>query len=405
MGKVVMVKENQEVSTSDKKPPAVGSVRNIGEPLRFANVDSLAGFSAEPGNKGQKIEVWTKLALTSDEPLFHQLVENLAGFINHMAKQAGKAVNLRRADTVLLIMKPDNTCELWLDKAAVSLKCSVKRSMKAGTVVFEHDIADITGMSFPCIEFGEKDKVLCLFRQDWRFGFAFDMNFDEKLDVEGFEKILGTLYRQIRYKHLYDALGDIELFDRLLSTGWFPFVEIINSEFKDVLYHCEAGFDVAELEERLVAKFDAPRMERILERWLSKPHFISKQELLKAAITAFNNREPIAVIKILLTEIEGILNEAHRAAHVGQGAKLKDLLEFAEASAERKAGGPNTLLFPKAFGQYLRKFTFANFNPVTQTGMASSRHAVGHGAAPQEGYTITRALQAILTLDQLAFYT
>ncbi|MDP1948909.1 MAG: hypothetical protein Q8L77_15565 [Nitrospirota bacterium] len=40
-----------------------------------------------------------------------------------------------------------------------------------------------------------------------------------------------------------------------------------------------------------------------------------------------------------------------------------------------------------------------------QTGTAGSRRAVGHGAAPRESYTMPRALQAILTLDQLDFYT
>ncbi|MFB2707243.1 hypothetical protein [Marinobacter shengliensis] len=393
------------MAVSDDKTAAAGSVRNIGEPLRFENIESLAGFSAEPGKDGQNIKIWTRLALTSDEPLFHRLVDSLAGVINHMANQAGTTVNLRSADTVLFILKPDDSAELWLDKAAVSLKCVVNRSMKAGTAIFERDIADVRGMRFPCVEIGEKDKILCLFRQDWRFGFAFDMNPDEKIDLEEFEATLGTLYRQMRYKHLYDALDDVALFDRLLLSGWFPFAEIITSEFKEVLNHCEAGFDLEEIEEKLVKKFDEKRMEKILERWLAKPHFGAKQELLKAAIAAFNNREPIAVIKILLTEIEGVLNEAHRAAHNGQGAKLKGLLEFAEKSAERKAGGSNTLLFPRAFGRYLREFTFANFDPVTKTGSANSRHAVGHGAATQESYTITRALQAVLTLDQLAFYT
>nr|VFK23103.1 MAG: hypothetical protein BECKLFY1418C_GA0070996_11344 [Candidatus Kentron sp. LFY] len=391
------------MNTSDDTP-RIGDVRNIGEPLRFANVEPLAGFSAEPAKKGQQVKVWTRLALTSDEPLFHRLVKDLARVIHHMAQQAGTAVDLRRADTVLLIFKPDDSAELWVDTAAVSLWCMPKRAMKAGEVVFEEDIVDVTGMYFPCVDFGEGDKVFCLFRQDWRFGFAFDTTAG-KLDIEGFTTTLGTLYRQMRYKHLYDALGEAALFDRLLATGWFPFVEIINAEFKDILSHCEAGFDIAEIEEKVVAKFDTPRTERILERWVAKPHFGAKAELLKEAITAYNNRKPISVIKILLTEIEGILKEAYRAAHDGQVAKLKDLLAFAEASAERKVGGSNTLLFPKAFGRYLNKYTFANFDPSAQTGTAGSRHAVGHGAASQESYTMVSALQAILTLDQIAFYT
>jgi hypothetical protein len=401
----IMTNGQAEAPASLEPASIMGSFRNIGEPLRFTNVEPLAGFSAEAAKGGQQIRIWTKLALTSDEPLFHRLVENLANVISHMAKQAGLGVNLRRADTVLLVLKPDATAELWVDTAAVSIRCAIKRAIVAGTVVFEHDIADVTGMSFPCVTFGMADKVLCLFREDWRFGFAFDMNPEGKLDLEGFTTTLGTLYRELRYKHLYDAISEPAVFDNLLTAGWFPFVEIISAEFRDLLHHCEAGFNIGEVEDKIIAKFDDARMQRILERWVAKPHFAAKADLLSAAISAFRNKEPVAVIKILLTEIEGVLNDAHRAVHGGQGAKLKDLLTFAEVSAERKAGGSNTLLFPKAFGRYLREHTFANFDPIAQTGTAGSRHAVGHGAASQDSYTMPRALQAVLTLDQLAFYT
>lgn len=396
----------KQEETAELSAPAqvLGSVQNIGEPLRFSNVENLAGFSAEAGRGGETIKIWTKLALTSDEPLFHRLVESLADVVESMARKAGIAVNLRRADTTLLILKPDATAELWLDTAAVSLRCTVKRSMSAGAVIFDHDIADITGMSFPMVTFGEADKVLCVFRQDWRFGFAFDMNSDGKLDLEGFTSTLGALYRQLRYRHLYDALNHQVTFERLIAAGWFPFIEIISAEFKRLLDHCEAGFDFPDIEDEIIAKFDDARMTRILERWLSKPHLNQRAELLRAAISAFKSREPIAVIKILLTEIEGILNDSYRGVNNGQGAKLKGLLEFAEASAERKAGGSDTLLFPAAFARYLREYTFANFDPVSKTGAAGSRHAVGHGEAPQESYTMSRALMAVLTVDQLAFY-
>ncbi len=400
-----MAEKHHDASVSKNPLHAVGSVRNLGEPIRFSNVEPLAGFSAEAAKAGERVKVWTTLALTSDEPLFHRLVESFTNVIRHMAEQKGVGVQLGRAETVLFVLKPDATAELWLDTAAVAIRCRIKRAVTAGTVIFEQDIADITGMTFPCVTFGDGDKAICLFRQDWRFGFAFDMNPDGEFDVESFATTLGTLYRSMRYKHLYDALGTPQMFDRLLSAGWFPFVEIITTEFSSLLNHCEAGFDLAELEELVIAKFDDERIRRIFDRWSAKPHFAAKAHLLEEALTAFRNRQPVAVIKILLTEIEGILNDAHRANHGGQGAKLKDLLAFVQASAEHKAGGSDTLLFPKAFGQYLREHTFAKFDPISQTGTAGSRHAVGHGAASQDSYTMSRALQAILTLDQLAFYT
>lgn len=386
-------------------PPVVGTVRNIGEPLRFKDVEPLAGFSAEAVTGGGIVKVWTRLALTSDQSLFHHLVENFAGVVNHMAQKAGVAVNLHSADTVLLVLKPDNTAELWVDTAAVTVRCAVKRDLEAGSIVFENDIADITGMGFPCVEFDEKDKVLCIFREAWRFGFAFDMNPNGKLDLESFITTLGTLNRELRYRHLYQAIADEALFARIVGSGWFPFIEIIASEFKELLHHGEAGIDLADIEPAIIAKFDQGRLQHMLKRWLAKPHFAAKSDLLKEAVEAFVSGKPATVIKILLTEIEGILNDAHRGAHGGKGAKLKELLAFAEASAAQRAGGSNTLLFPVAFGRYLAQNTFANFDPVAATGTAASRHAVGHGAAAQDSYAMSRALQAILTLDQLAFYT
>lgn len=395
---------DEGIAASEPARP-VGTVHNLGEPLRFANVEPLAGFAAEAAQGGQMVKVWTRLALTSDEPLFHRLVENLAGVISHMAQQAGTVVRLSRADTVLLVLKADNTAELWLDTAAISVRCRIKRSIAAGTVVFEHDIADVTGMAFPCVNLEPTDKILCLFRQDWRFGLAFDFNPDGKLDMEAFTATLGTLYRELRYRHLYEAIGDAALFDKLVATGWFPFVEIITTEFKELLHHCKAGFNLAEIEDKIIARFDEARLQNIFERWAARPHFAAKAALLKEAVDAFVQKKPVTVIKILLTEIEGVLNDAYRATHGIQGAKLKELLAFAETSAEQRAGGANTLLFPAAFGRFLKAHTFANFDPVEQTGTAASRHAVGHGAAAQESYTMPRALQAILTLDQLAFYT
>jgi hypothetical protein len=396
---------SQKQPAASSRTPRVGEIGNLGEPLRFSNVEQFAGFAAESSDKGKTTKVWTKLALTSEDPLFHRLVENFEPVVAHMAQQAGTAVNLRSASVVLLVLKPDHTAELWLDTAAVSLRCTVKRAIAAGTVLFENDIADVTGMSFPCVEFGERDKVLCIFREAWRFGFAFDMNPEGKLDLDAFITTLGTLHRKLRYRHLYDAIENSALFDKLLAGGWFPFVEIITAEFKDLVRHYESGFEVAAIEEKIIAGFDQKRLEHMFERWISKPHLANKAALLKEAIQAFGEKKPASVIKIVLTEIEGILNDAYRAAHSGHGAKLKELLAFAQASAEQRSGGPNTLLFPSAFGLYLAAQTFANFDPVAQTGNAGSRHAVGHGAAAQDSYTMTRALQALLTLDQFAFYT
>lgn len=391
--------------TVEQASPARLGVRNIAEPLTFKDVEPLMGFSLEAARRGEQVRICTRIVQTSDEPLFHRLLKGLDCVVAHMAQQAGTHVRLDRANVVLLVLKADRTAELWLDAAAVSLDILAKRSLSAGSPVYDHDIADIVGMRFPCVEFGAKDQVLCVFRQDWRFGMVFDFNPDGELDVAAFNADLGKLYRELKFSHFYAAIADREIFDRLVQSGWFPFVEIIPKEFEELLDHCTAGFDMAEAEDKLVARFDEARLEHLHQRWSAKPHFQGKMALLKAALDAFSRKEPIAVIKIVLTEIEGVLDEAYRAAHSGTGAKLAELRRFAIGSAERKTGGSDSLLFSADFAQYLDDYTFANFDPVIRNGSAGSRHAVGHGSAAEDSYTMARALQAILTLDQFAFYT
>lgn len=76
------------------------------------------------------------------------------------------------------------------------------------------------------------------------------------------------------------------LFDKLVATGWFPFVEIITAEFKELLHHCEAGLEVAAIEETIIEKFDQKRLEHMFERWIAKPHFAAKAALLKELLCA-----------------------------------------------------------------------------------------------------------------------
>lgn len=378
-------------------------VENPGKPIKLTDV-KLAGFSAESVRGPGTVKVWTRLMLSSDEPIFHKIAVNFSAEITRLAREVGEHVNLSGANHVLVVIRPDLTAELWVDTVAVSIIALAKKEIQAGSPVFESDIADVTELRFPCVHIGSKDKVIFLFRQDWRFGLFFDFNPDGKLGLDEMARVLGSLYRNLRYRHLYDRIADKVVFDRLVNAGWFPFVEIIGHEFDALASACEADFPLDEAEEKLLQTFDDERLDRMFKRWTARPHFKVKEKILVSAINAYKKKDPVAVSKIILTEIEGILAEAHLAA-TGKPAKLKALLMFAKEAAEQKSGATDTLLFPTAFAEYLESYTFADFDRSKQNGTAGSRHAVGHGAAASDSYTQVRALQALLTLDQLAFYT
>lgn len=377
---------------------------NIADPIRLKLVREISGVTGSAALPGQQIEVITRWGGTSDESGFHRMAESIAGLIRTLAIREQMAIEISDYKTVLLVIKPDLTAELWLDTAAEALQCITTRAVAAGTAVFQHDIADVVAVQFPCVEFGKQDKVLCLMRDSWGFALAFDMNPAGDLDIGVFERELGRLHRQLRYRHLYEMVADTESLDRLIAQGWFPFVEILHREFPEILGHHEGGLALSGVESKVITNFDEDRLEHMLSRWMAKPHFAVKEALLREGLEAFAVSKPITAIKILVTEIEGILNGAYRA-HTGRAGKTKALLAFAIESAEKRTGGPGTLFLTTEFNRYLLNYTFANYDPDNLTEGAVSRHLVGHGDAGTASYTMVKALQVILTLDQLAFYT
>lgn len=399
----------EEPTDPDASAPAVETpnllgARNAGDPILLENIN-FHGVSAEAARGGDKVNVWTRLILTSDQALFHKIVPNLVHGIEVVARNNGSHVSLSHARTFLLVMRPDNTGELWVDTAAVVVDSRLKRTVeKAGTVLFESDIADVTGMWFPFVEVKPEDRILCVFREGWRFAMFFDFNPTGTLDVHGARRDLGTLYRQMKYADLYATLAHEETFFRLIESGWFPFLELMSGEFKRLVDTCAAGFDLDEVEGELLEKFDETRVENMFGRWMARPHLKEKEVILRSAMNAFKSKDAVASIKIVLTEIEGVLSEAYFRARNERTHRTEKLLEFVVSAAEQRAGGTDTLFFPVEFATYLRDHTYAGFTPGS-AGKAGSRHAVGHGALKSEQYTQARALQALLTLDQLAFYT
>lgn len=239
-------------------------VGNGGEPIKLSGLN-LHGVSAEAGRAGDNVKIWTRLSLTSDDRFFHRVVENLSNSIEYVARQSGRSVNFKRADFILLVMHSDDTGELWVDAAAIALQIMAKRSMPAGMVIFENDIADVTGMSFPLVEISKNDRVVCIFREGWRFALFFDFNPDGDLSIPDMQRDLGTLYRRLKYRGLYDAIADQTIFSWLVASGWFPFVEIL-PEFHGFVSFSEAGFELDEEKAKILAKFDTERIERMFNR-------------------------------------------------------------------------------------------------------------------------------------------
>ncbi len=144
------------------------------------------------------------------------------------------------------------------------------------------------------------------------------------------------------------------------------------------------------------------------ERWWKNAAFGEKRALLEAGVKAFlrgDEEGAIHCIKTLLPEIEGILRMLY-LSETGRGSKVKaaDPVDHIIQKGRKAAGSPHSLLLPDVFLRYLKEVFFAEFNLETGK-VILSRHSSSHGVARPEDYTQVRALQAILVLDQIAFYT
>jgi hypothetical protein len=58
---------------------------NIGDPILLTDIN-LAGVSAHPARGGEQVQIWVRLALTSDDRIFHQIASDLANVIENHAR-------------------------------------------------------------------------------------------------------------------------------------------------------------------------------------------------------------------------------------------------------------------------------------------------------------------------------
>lgn len=324
--------------------------------------------------------------------------------LTSLAAETGKVINLENAKSTLLIIHEDHSAELWVDTAAVSLTVVYKKLfVESGQPVFDNDIADVIGVRFPAISIKSTDRILYLFRNSWRFGLYFDLRENINLDVQVLEKEIAALHRNLAFRHLYDAASNPKMMQILMEAGWFPFSDIINDHFENLATSFRRNSGIETCEAIISAAYNAERVDHILARWLSHPVFLKKELVLTSAINAFKNEDYVSAVTVLLTQIEGILNAAHWEVR-GSGANMPNLLKFARSTAENKVGNNNTILLTKSFEKYLNDSTFGQSDGRDRFGKSGSRHSVSHGNASDDAYSRVRAIQAILTMDQLAFF-
>ncbi|HUT22417.1 MAG TPA: hypothetical protein VMX18_03365 [Candidatus Bipolaricaulota bacterium] len=376
----------------------------------FDKVDNLAGFSTKNVKDGEVAEILIRAKLTSDEPVFYKYMDQIS---NLFLSRAGVL-----EDSVcqfLIVIHDDLSADLYVNDFKVLVEIKAKRDVKVGEAITDADVADIRKIKFGDISIVSNDSVIYCFKVGWRFGLFFDFTAvdfhtgdHQQLDMEKMELSIGGLYRYLSFYHVYKTLEAGAQFADMRKDGWFPFIEIIAIAYKQLTEVYQNRFDFENRIKIIVDSFDSSRIKKITEKWWQNKIFSEKKALIGAGVNAYMQNNPdgfVTCIKTLWSEIEGVLRILYFVdTGKGVGIKSYELSKHIVEKAKNKTGSDHSLLFPLPFLTYLKDVVFATFN-VEAGNIGMSRNSAGHGVAEPQQYTKQRALQLILILDQLFFYS
>lgn len=343
----------------------------------------IGGFAANNAMPGEEALVITRAMLTSDEREFHLLMQGITNLLSARLHAAGHTVLFSGIHAMLLVVHADTTADLYLNDFPVVAQIRAKRDMAAGAIVMQGAIADIDRLSFPGIAFAASDKVLVCLKVGWKFALYLDLADQRSLDTDQMSQALGHLFRILTFQEIYDVLADPVTYSALRDAGWFPFIEITGGEVEALIRAHKSNFNVEGETQALIDKFTPDRIDAMFTRWSARSSLNSRHKILRAALDAYKRGDAIASTKILLTEIEGILREAH-ITELGETAGIKALLEYASTQGIKKTGSESSLYFPHQFLEYLTTVVFGQFNPMTGTGATTSRQSRSVTARPKK---------------------
>ncbi len=295
----------------------------------------------------------------SDTPLFYTYIDQISGIFL-------RSVLVGQVFQFLVLIHENLSADLYLNEFPVKVLMMPKRALQRGEIVTTRDIADIRKLSVEGINFKDTDKVIYCFKVGWKFGLFFDLHREQPLNIVAMEAELGALYRYLSFQYVYDILESQPQFELLLRDGWFPFIEILSSEFKELSEAYKNLSDPRAKVQDIVAKFDEKRVERIVIKWWNKEIFSDKRAILESGIQSYLGNDPrgfIACIKILIPEIEGIIR-LHYFKETGKGKDIliADLIKHIVDQGKNKTGSETSLFFPGYFFHYLKVAIFPQFD-------------------------------------------
>jgi hypothetical protein len=285
---------------------------------------------------------------------------------------------------------------------SVDVLIASTKDIKAGTVIYKNQILDITKLRFEdaiaYFDYEIGDKIIYIFRNGFNFGLYCNFTKIDSIDVVGEE--IARIQRYVEYHNVYETVTNTNLYSKMIKDGWFPFIALIRyGKYEQIneYYKTKNPDSINSLKDF----FNKEVLDNLVKRWLIFSIVKGKKEFIETSIDNYNmhNRKGyIASITILITQIEGLLRLKYSYL---KKKSIQNLLHEIEKESTNKRRFNDSLVLPGHFIEYLNKSIYGNFD---DTNIKNTRHTVAHGVSKTNQYTWKRALQIILTFDQLICY-
>ena len=372
---------------------------------KLTNIPKMLGFVVENAKPNQLVKLLCRAFSTSDDSDFYTYIDGITNSYFIKAELREPFIN-----NFLILHHEDFSVDIYANDLPIAIESLIKDIVKKNEIVYENNIADIRRLRFKNIIIKNTDHVIFCFKYGWRFGLFFDFIYDKKsknkLKTDKLYYDLGYYYKQLTHYYLYQVVKNAHQFSEMQNDGWFPYVELFGSDYKELSKAYLNKFNYPNILNKLLNSFKKERIEKITSRWWKNSLYLKKQKLIQAGINAYledTDEGFINCIKNLYSEIEGLLGYLIFEDTKSYTNKTDELLKHLKEKGLEKTKNKEPLIFPDFFSDFLQNYLFPKFNLV-KNNIDLSKHTSGHGVAEAESYTKERALQAILILDQIFFY-
>jgi len=216
------------------------------DPMKSIKLSSvkISGFATRNMLPGEEGFILVRAKLTSSQPEFHLYMRGIDSLVVNAARTARKELTLDHTSTLLLLIRSDDSADLYLEPIPLIMEMLAKDPIKEGQIVYRRDIADLRRIRLQDVKIGSTDRIIYCFKVGWKFGLFFDLGQNRELDIDQMELDLAHLRRLLVYENEYEATSETAVFDQLTQDGWFPFIEIIGGDFDDLLKAYKRQFAV-----------------------------------------------------------------------------------------------------------------------------------------------------------------